>query len=190
MWWQPKDFLMQLTVPLVGMTEISGKDLAAPVSMSFERHDNLKIYCLYALYTTGFEMENGKFRISPADADKLKAQLRIDDRCLKFGEFAVVVGAAPFIEQLRDALKNQSLRFVAKLVDYYDDETFHGEIPIKEVPFKKQKRFSYQREFRLCVNPRIKLNSPITISIGDISRIAVKLRSAALNELFQIKLEP
>jgi hypothetical protein len=189
MWWQPKDIHMQLTMPLFGMTEITGKDLAAPVSMSFNYHDKLKVFCLYALCTTGFEAENNKISLAPGDADKLREQLRIDDRCLKFGEFAVVMGGGPFIEHLRKALTSQGFRFRDGLVRYYDDTTFHGEIPIKEIPFKKQKRFSYQQEYRFCVNPRIASDSPMTINIGDISHMAGKVKAATLNGLFQLGFE-
>jgi hypothetical protein len=42
MWWQPKDISMLLDIPGIGRTEITAKDLAAPVSMSFNYHDSLK----------------------------------------------------------------------------------------------------------------------------------------------------
>ena len=79
--------------------------------------------------------------------------------------------AVPFLNQLRAALKSQGYRATGKLVDYYDDEKFHGQILLEDIPFRKQKRFSYQREFRVCVYPRIQLNAPITINIGDLSSV-------------------
>jgi hypothetical protein len=188
MWWQPHDFIMNLNVPGIGATEITSKDLAGPVSAAFEYHDYLHLHCLYAVHTTGFECVDGKIYYAPEDAEELRRQLTIDERCLKFGRFAVITPAVPFIDRLREALKSQGYK--AKLVDYYDDEVFHGEIPMAEIPFKKQKRFSYQREFRLCVYPRTQQDTAITIAIGDISSICAKVEAARLNGLLGIQSEP
>src|SRR5689334_10920673 len=49
MWCQPDDFVMKLNVPGIGETEITKKDLAAPVSMSFDYHNYLHLFCLYAV---------------------------------------------------------------------------------------------------------------------------------------------
>jgi len=75
-------------------------------------------------------------------------------------------------------------------VTYYDDETFHGEIPPKDIPFRKQKRFSYQHEFRLCIDAPTQQDTPITINIGDLSHICAKVEPSQLNSLFKLKLEP
>lgn len=189
MWWQPDDIVMKLTVPGVGDTVITKSDLAAPVSASYNYHDSLNILCLYAVYSIGFESVNGKFHCSPEEAEDLQRQVTIDEQNLKFGRFAVIIHAAPFMAQLREALKRQGYRFVARLVEYYDEETFHGEIPLKDIPFRKQKRFKYQREFRLCIYPRISSSAAITINIGDLSRICGKVESARLSTLFKLRHE-
>jgi hypothetical protein len=163
------------------------EDLAGPVSVSYGKHDNLNILCLYAVHSTGFECENGKFHCSAEDVARLQRQFDVDQRCLKFGKFAVIVPAVPFLNQLRAALSMQGYSFIGKLVQYYDERTFHGTIPEKEIPFKKQRRFDYQREFRICVQPRILTAGPITISIGDISKISAKVESSQIPRLFQLK---
>jgi hypothetical protein len=194
MWWQPHDLVMKLNVPGIGDIEITKADLAGPVSMAFDYHNNLHLFCLYALHTTGFECVDGKIDFAPEQADELHRQLHIDERCMKFGNFAVITPAVPFLAQLRDALNAQRYKACWKLVEYYDEETFHGEIPPKEIPFRKQKRFSYQREFRLCVYPRTQeeaANSdPITVSIGDISHICGKVEAARVPSIFELKTEP
>jgi hypothetical protein len=150
MWWQPHDFIMNLNVPGIGATEINSKDLAGPVSAAFEYHDYLHLYCLYAVHTTGFECVDGKIDYAPEDAEELRRQLTIDERCLKFGSFAVMTPAVPFVDRLREAPIAQGYKATAKLVEYYDDETIHCEFPPKEIPFRKQKRFTYQRESRFA----------------------------------------
>jgi hypothetical protein len=42
MWWQPKDISMVLDVPGIGRTEITEKDLAAPVSVSYPVREFLR----------------------------------------------------------------------------------------------------------------------------------------------------
>ena len=191
MWWQPDDIIMNLNVPKMGINlEITKKDLAAPVSASFSYHDYLHLFCLYAVHSTGFECIDGKFHCGPDGAKDLQRQMKIDERCFKFGKFAVIMPAVPFLNQLRDALKSQGYRATGKLVEYYDDKKFHGQIPEKEIPFRKQKRFSYQREFRVCVYPRIQLTAPITINIGDLSSICARVESSRLPSLFQLKPDP
>jgi len=184
MWWQPDDIIIMLNVPKMGQNiEITEKDLAAPVSMSFFDHNYLHLLCLYAVYSRGFEVIDGKFHGLPEEAEELQRQMKIDDRCFKFGKFAVITPAVPFLNQLKTALRSQGYKAKGKLVEYYDEETFHGAIPVNEIPFRKQKRFSYQREFRLCVDTRVQQESHITIDIGNISRICAKVLRPSLVEL-------
>lgn len=194
MWWQPHDLVIKLSVAGFGDIEITKADLAGPVSTAFVFHDNVHLFCLYALHTTGFKCNDGKIECTPEGADELRRQLTIDDRCAKFGTFAVITPAVQFIDLLRNALTRQGYKARLKLVEYYDEETFHGEIPWVEIPFRKQKRFSYQQEFRLCVYPRTEEeaadSNPITINIGDISHICGKVETARLPDLFELRIEP
>lgn len=190
MWLQPDDVVINLDVPGIGKAEITKKDLAAPVSVAYQHHDNLHILCLYALYTTGFEYgEGGKIYCAPEQVDEVRKQLTIDERCLKFGKFAVVTPAVPFLNHLRTALNKQGYRAVGKLVKYYDDKTFHGAIPVDDVPFRKQKRFGYQREFRICVQPLIQYSGPLSINVGNLSHICAKVEASQLPHLYEIKFE-
>jgi len=186
MWWQPDDIVIKLNVPGIGETEITKKDLAGPVSVSFNNSSYLHVFCMYAIHTSGFECIDGKIDYTEEDADILKNQLEIDDRCFKFGRFAVVTPAVPFLDHVKQSLQSKKYGFIGKLVKYYDDESFHGEIDVKELPFWKQKRFSYQHEFRICISPKTMDDEAITIDIGDIKHICAKTESANLNSLFKI----
>lgn len=200
MWWQPDDIVLDLSVPALGLhTRITKADLAGPVSVQSNDFDNSHIYCLHAIYTDKLVSEDGgtKFvgvdgatNLTEGDIAELRKQLLIDDRCLKFGEFAVIVMATPFLERLKKALISDGRRFRGKLVEYYDDETFHGEIEPREIPFRKQKKFSYQREFRVCIQTNTEGNSPLMIEIGDISDICGKIGSSQLNDAFSLSLKP
>jgi hypothetical protein len=186
-WWQPDDILIKLNVPGIGGTKISRKDLAGPVSMSFDYHNYVHVFCLYAMHITGFKLLNdGKIDCSERDVDELRRQLRVDDRCFQFGKHAVVINAVPFITKLREILTSQGRKFKYKLVEYHDETVFHGTIPANEIPFRKQGRFSYQQEFRICVYPTVMVDSPITIRIGDISSICGKMESSKVNSLLVV----
>jgi hypothetical protein len=190
MWWQPHDFSMTLTVPGIGETTITKADLAGPVSMAFDHHNYFHIFCMYAVHTHGFASVDGKFNCTPEEAEELRRQIRIDERCLRFGKFAVVTPAVPFLAQLKGALQHQCWRGSGKLVRYYDEETFHGEIKIEDIPFSKQKRFSYQQEFRICIEPKTFDRDPVTINIGSIAAISAKIESLRLSDLLTLKTEP
>jgi hypothetical protein len=191
MWWQPHDIVMKLSVPKIGLEiEIKKEDLAAPVSTSFIHHNYLHIFCLYAVHSTGFECIDGKFHCEPTEFEELQRQLMIDERCIKFGKIAVITHAVAFLDQLKKVLRRDGYKARMKLMEYYDDEVFHGEIPVKEIPFRKQKRFRYQREFRLCVDTGTNRESAISIDIGDISHICAKVESDRLPGMFELKPDP
>lgn len=117
-------------------------------------------------------------------------QFAIDSRCLEFGSHAVVVAVSPFLAQLKEVLQRNGQWFKADLVEYYDDQIFHGEIPPSDIPFRKQKRFSYQKEYRICVQTNTKGTNPISIEMGDISMFSARIDSARLNSLMELKLAP
>lgn len=199
MWLQPDDIVMDLSVPALGLhARITKADLAGPVSFQSNDFDNSHIFCLYAVYTDKFVGTDGEAKfvgmhgninLTESDVAELRRQLLIDDRCLKFGRFAVIVYAVRFIERLKKALQYNGQWFRGKLVEYYDDETFHGEVEPREIPFKKQKRFSYQREFRICVRTNMEGDDPISIEVGDISDICGKTESSQLNDAFTLSLK-
>jgi hypothetical protein len=109
---------------------------------------------------------------------------------LKFGAHAVVVQAPAFIERAKKALSEQAKANTMNLVEYYDDETFHGQIETKKVPFMKQKKFSYQNEFRICVDTKQNGDNHLIIPIGNLADISAKLESSKLHEVFKFNIEP
>lgn len=194
MWWQPHDFIMELKIPGVGEVTITKDDLAAPVYMSYSDIDNFHIFCMYAVHTAGFATIGGKLELAESQAAELQRQVAIDERCVKFGPFAVIIHAVPFLSQVKQKLQRNGQWFRGNLVDYYDDETFHGEISPNDpsgIPFKKQNRFAWQKEFRICVQTNTTGSDPLLIDIGNISHICAKVPSSRVGELFKLsKLQP
>jgi hypothetical protein len=188
MWWQPDDFAMDLNIPNIGATRITKKDLAGPVSMSFDAHNHVHVFCLYAMYAAGYSASNGGFQIETSDVERLRAALTIDERCFQFGRYAVVVSVGPFLNRLRTALRLFGKWHKAGLVHYYDEAAFHGEIPRAEIPFWKQKRFDYQKEYRVVVRTGTRGFDPLTLPIGDITAFSATVEASKLNSIWQLQL--
>ena len=123
-WLQPD--ATSITFSGASYLNISPHDLAAPISVSFNFHGNWHVFCLYTIYVDGFEFVDGEFDLSEEDKQKFEQQLRIDDRCVKLGGFAVMVRADRFIEQVKKAMHEAKRKIIGDLVKYYDPSTFHG----------------------------------------------------------------
>jgi hypothetical protein len=167
---------------------IMPENLAKPISISFDHHSNLHVFCMTAMHTGNFECVNGLIAYTEDDADKLKKQLELHEDCLSFGQFAVVVNAREFFLRAKAAIESKGSVFSAGLVDYFDPETFEGRFAWSKIPFTKAQTFSYQKEYRITVDTKTNGIDPITIEIGDICDCAVKMRTAEINTSF--KLEP
>jgi len=185
-WLQPDNIIVKISVPAIGEIEITGKDLAAPISMQSAYHDNLHIFCMYAMWTDGFELIDGKINYAKEDSQRLKDQVQVDERCLSFGEYAVIVPAVQFIEKVKIALEREKKTSRMRLVDYFDGEKFNGEIDVREIPFKKLDKFSYQKEFRICIDNPTKGDDPHTLCLGNITEISALVKSSEINKLFNI----
>lgn len=185
-WWQPNNLSIQFkNHPELN---IGPQDLGAPVSMSFDYHRDLHIFCMSAMRTGEFDFVDGKFDC-PTDDDsrRLKQQLEFSDECLKLGQIAVVVNAGEFMLRVKQALDSRGYKFNATLVEYYDPETFHGRFRFQEIPFRKRTEFSYQKEYRIVVDSNIKGEDALEIEIGDLRDISATMASANLNNEFAVR---
>jgi hypothetical protein len=188
-WLQKQGIKIELTVPTIGVANITERDLAAPVSMSLGETDDLYILCMYAYYTQEpLPTDNPRDVYGEDRLTELAAALQIDPRCLRFGSHAVVVPVCPFMERLKTAAVNQGLRVRADHVRYYDDEVLNGQFHRKDVPFRKQKRFDYQSEYRICVRTLDRSPGPRTFNIGSLRGVGTHMPSEYL--LNALKLSP
>lgn len=163
LWVQPKDATIKLQVPKLNLqTVITEKDLAAPIQASSRFHESLHVLCLTAPTTEAPIFESGAI----SNLDSIYKQLKLDQRCFLMGKFAVVVPVESFFPQLKTFIENSKLSARYDIVTYYDDSLFSGHFAAHEIPFRKQKRFSYQREWRLCVKFHIDTNEAMRLQIG------------------------
>ncbi|MBL8666516.1 MAG: hypothetical protein JNM48_03555 [Rhodospirillales bacterium] len=185
LWMQPGDVEVNLTLSGAGNIKITSKDLGGPISIDYGYHADLHVLCLYAIHTYGFEEIYGE--INEGRAGELQRQVMIDDRCCKLGQFAVITQAIKFRKMLRGVLQNRRQWFRDGLVRYYDEDIFSGCFAPHDAPFYKQKRFSYQKEYRFCLQTDTCGNEPLTINIGSIDHICKKVDTAALNSIFTLQ---
>lgn len=169
---------------------ISPSDLGAPVTIQFERHKDVHLYCMTAMHTGEFECEGNSIICTPETADALRKQLEVDPACLGMGQFAVVVRAREFVERAKDAARAQRYSFSAGLVRYFDPAAFHGHFPIAQIPFMKANEFCHQSEYRIIIDIGKCGDDPLRLSIGSLSDIGAKMPSSALATSFQLRLEP
>ncbi len=167
---------------------ITPDNLIAPVTMSYRAYDSWHLFCLCAIYVTGYDLIDGNIEINDTKEDKseLERQLRIDEKCANFGRFAVIVLANRFMEQLDQAMRKIGKKYHADLVQYYDPSTFHGYVPIQQAPFRKQHGYSYQREYRICFPNTNPCDGALSLNIGDISTFSAKYDSIRINDLLKI----
>jgi hypothetical protein len=178
-WWQPNHLSIQFKDH--PELNVSPADLAGPVSVAFDHHRDLHIFCMSAVEAIEFEPSD-----NPTDEDvrKLKEQLKFSDECLKLGEIAVIVKTREFLDRLKRALDKTGYKCEARLVEYYDPATFHGQFPFHEIPFRKRAEFSYEKEYRIAVHTNTKGQDPLEIEIGNIGDISATVASATLNDGF------
>jgi hypothetical protein len=188
-WLQRQGLQIQIIAPRFSHLNINEHDLANPVSISLGEPDDLYIFCTYAYYIEqplpGDDPRDvyGEDRIS-----ELEAALRIDPRCLRFGPHAVVVPYEAFTDRLKKAAKYESWHMRANLVRYYNNDVFNGEFKRKVAPFRKQMRFDYQREFRICIQTLDHSSEPRRFNIGSLRGIAHYIPSETLLNAFKLSL--
>ncbi len=185
MWWQPHNLSIQFKDH--PELNIGPQDLGGPVSMTFDYHRDLHIFCMSAMHSGKFDFVDGKFECATDEnVRKLKRQLEFSDECLKLGDVAVVVNAGEFMLRTKRAIEKMGYRFKATLVEYYDPKTYHGKFGFYEIPFRKRTEFSYQKEYRIVVDSGTKGQEALEIEIGDIRDISAMMPAATLNNQFAI----
>jgi hypothetical protein len=177
---QPKDVVINLSIPSIANITITEADLAGPISVSSVHHEDLRVYCMYAVHSEGFVVKDGDWSLDEALLDQVHSDFRFHPKLAGLGDFAVVVQPQGFFEKLLPSAKSRGLNVRGRLVNYYDRSSFSGEIPGDEVPFWKSNIFDYQREFRVCAGSLEQPGQVLTLDIGDLSAIGAKYHTADL----------
>jgi hypothetical protein len=184
-WHQPDRIEVVISFRGFNSIKIAKNEMASPLVISRNHYSDMHLFCIYALSLPYPAFLQG-------DHDEIQAKLQaaasqIDSRCLDFGPYAVIVWPDQFCEKLSQALQQCNYWRKVGMVEYYDEKAFHGDFAQEDVPFRKQSRFAYQKEFRVCLQTPAG-DEPLTFEIGDMSAFATKVRSADINASFKVTL--
>ena len=185
---QREGLIIELTATNQGTGEVSkirtsGDELAGPLIMRPEWFDHINVFCMYAGHTDDFKA------ISEQNAVAFKRQLEIPEECEKLGHHAVViVNTREFFGRVKAGAERRWYGVCGGLVKYYDSEV-GTPVTRKDIDtiFAKRKEFEYQKEFRLAIDTGTIGCNPITLCIGRIDDIAVRMNTAEINRGLSVK---
>jgi hypothetical protein len=105
----------------------------------------------------------------------------VDPRNFKFGDaFTVILDAKKFLNRVKRAAKKIGFSMDCHLVEYFDPETYSGEVG----PFRKPTNFKYQREFRIIITPGTV--EPVRLKVRTLKDITTPIYSLSeINRLVQ-----
>ena len=177
-WLQPGE----ITLVLNGM-DITA-DLAGPVEAQTNWAKYLNVFCLHAGHSEVLDVPSR----TGLTVEQIQQELLIPDTCYSFGEHAVVILDTPeFIRRVEAALPG-GVNMCKGLVEYYDPDTFSGHFFGVQPTFRKHKKYSYQREYRLVFESPSERDTPLVFEVGDLSDITRQLKSAELNNSLKMAL--
>ena len=104
-------------------------------------------------------------------------QFPFDSRFEKFGAAAVIVKRPGlFMERLEQAVQTVGRYVRRDLVEYVDSRTHVGEMGA----FRKFRRYAFQQEFRIAIEPLVITGDALEIELGPIDDIAQLVATKAL----------
>lgn len=158
-WLQPKD------VELI-LNGHKFTNLVAPITMRNVDNDNLHLFCMFAGTTKENNINTSE------EKTKILEELKIPSKIKELGSFCVLVNRpAVFIERICVVASLKKIEAKIGLVDYYDSHFSSVVSKGLDAVFNKHDSFSYQNEYRVVIDSKLKMNSPMTLEIGDISDI-------------------
>ena len=162
------------------MWTVPPSDLANNIWLRPNAYDHLSLFCMYAV-------DFSDLRKTPNN-DAIRT-VELPEKLWEFGEYAVVVFDVPtFIQRVEGAALVRNYRFHRGRVVYYDPILGLPDVPLNEsLAFFKRNQFAHQKEFRFAFNTSIAGNNAITVSIGNISDIAVSANRDNIRQKLQME---
>lgn len=156
-------------------------DLAGNITLQRTALKYLNVFCMYAV-------DFNDFKKTPIN--DTKATLEVPEMLWEFGDYAVVVFDVPkFISRARKAARFLNYRIRLGRVTYYNAALGLPNVPLDEsVAFFKRDQFAHQKEFRLAFNSFTVGCNPITVSVGDISDIAMPVTRNNMHQELSIEI--
>ena len=188
-WLQPEEIRITFNPPRMEPFTIPGKDIAAPIAIRANAHDNYNVLCLTLLHSHGIDLSEP---VTDDEVELLKGYFKLPDEAANLGEYAVVIPQLPsFITQVQAAAhklidSQQAASFSANKVKYYDKGKSLSLENGEEAVFHKQSEYEHQNEYRLCLDRRAVNPEPFVFDIGDIRNIAFPCLTTEVNQKFNL----
>ena len=150
---------------------IGGSDVETSPAMRLNWFNDINLFCMYVLHDWGLQYDPVE------NIQDFKGYLKISEKCIEFGEYAVVVtNYKEFVKRVYEAAVKAEYGLMGKLVSYYDPED--GTPPINseiETVFAKRKEYEYQSEYRFAIKTGTIGDDAIIFDIGKIDDITTTL---------------
>lgn len=186
-WLQPEEINIIFRPPGMDPITIKGQDIAAPIAIRANAHDNYNVLCLTLLHSHGIDISEP---VTDDEVELLKNYFKLPDEAVNLGKFAVVIPHLPkFIERVETAAQkligsNEATSFRADKVKYYDKGQTLSLKNGEEAVFHKQSEYEHQSEFRLCLDRGTTNPEAFVFDIGDIRNIAFPCPTSEVNNHF------
>ncbi|MGK0273042.1 MAG: hypothetical protein ACI88H_003719 [Cocleimonas sp.] len=167
----------------LGDITIPASELAAPIVMHGNHLLDHNVFCIYSLNSRGHESVSAETLLD------FKRTLELHESCFGLGKYCVaILNASEFIERCHKAIEKENLNGNLGLVDYYDEHSFHGNMPEDKLGYQKRSFFSHQREYRVKIDTNREKPTPYFLNVGDLSDIAVITTPKEFNDKLELKL--
>lgn len=135
---------------------------------------SINLFCLYKISLDQICRDNLKFH--------LPQEIKDDENythCVIFND------PQKFVEKINCGVKGKSNYFQAKIIEYVDKDSYHGEVGI----FRKFKKYEHQNEYRIALSPNQQYrgnNNEFVLEIGELSDIALLIETSQLEDSLEI----
>ena len=177
--WQPR----QISEISVGDLRIPPNELAGPILFRHSRLDYTNVFCTYSLDSRSFDRVPSQTTL----ADFRRGML-MPDSVFGLGSIAVLIhNVTEFFKRVDSAIKREGLSGHRGLIRYFDEAAHHGDFG-DQAGFHKRQAYAYQREYRVAVERQAPSTEPYTLSVGDLSDIAVVTTPEEVNRELKLTL--
>ena len=164
--------------------KLDPENIVGPVALQDARALQQHALCLYAI-------TNGNWDQIPEDqVERFKASLAIHRSNFGMGQYCVVItNNQEFIARIDTALREKCFRIARGLVEYFDEQEFHGSLDADKVGFYKRSTYEFQSEYRFLVDSDVSPESPFWLEVGDLSDITMIMTPEEFNENLEVNFD-
>lgn len=161
--------------------KLNPDDIVGPVALQDSRTLEQHALCLYAITNGDWD------QIPEGQVERFKASLAIHRSNFGLGQYcAVITNPQEFVARMETALREKCFGVARGLVEYFDEQEFHGSLDADKVGFYKRSVYGNQSEYRFLVDSNVPADSPFWLDVGDLSDITMIMTPEEFNENLEV----